>query len=95
MITLEDCLAFCGLTEEEVQAVAEHEHIPEVAAAGLAQYLLGSPEGPARIRDMIFDDIRAARHSGNRAHAHELVMVLRHFLESHPEARRIPLAGGR
>ena len=29
MITLEDCIAFCGLTEEEVLAIAEHEHLPK------------------------------------------------------------------
>ena len=45
MITLEDCIAFCGLTEQEVLAVAEHEHIPEVAAAALAEYLLNRPKG--------------------------------------------------
>ena len=39
MVTLEDCIAFCGLTEAEVLAIAEHEHVPEVAAAALAQYL--------------------------------------------------------
>ena len=39
MITLEDCMAFCGLTEEEVLAIAEHEHMPEIAAAALAEYL--------------------------------------------------------
>ena len=33
MITLEDCIGMCGLTEEEVLAIAEHEHLPEVAAA--------------------------------------------------------------
>ena len=27
MITLEDCVAFCGLTEEEMLAIAEHEHV--------------------------------------------------------------------
>jgi hypothetical protein len=27
MITLEECAAFCGLTKEEVLAIAEHEHI--------------------------------------------------------------------
>jgi hypothetical protein len=31
MITLEDCVALCGLTEEEVFAIAEHEHMPEIA----------------------------------------------------------------
>ena len=36
MITLEDCIAFCGLTEEEVLAIAEHEHVPEMAASALA-----------------------------------------------------------
>lgn len=28
MIALEDCLAFCGVSEAEVLAIAEHEHIP-------------------------------------------------------------------
>jgi len=31
MITLEDCIGLCGLTEEEVLALAEHEHLPEIA----------------------------------------------------------------
>jgi hypothetical protein len=39
MITLEDCIGLCGLTEEEVLAIAEHEHLPEIAATALAQYL--------------------------------------------------------
>ena len=40
-ITLEDCIALCGLEESEVAAIAEHEHIPEISAAALAQCLLG------------------------------------------------------
>ena len=35
MITLEDCVGFCGLTEEEVLAIAEHENLPEIAATAL------------------------------------------------------------
>ena len=38
MITLEDCVALCGLTEQEVLAIAEHEHLPEIAAVALASY---------------------------------------------------------
>jgi hypothetical protein len=38
MIALADCLAMCGLSEDEVLSIAEHEHIPEIAAAALAQY---------------------------------------------------------
>ena len=61
MISMHDCIALCGLSEEEVLAIAEHEHIPEIAAAALAQYLLQREHGPERIRDMIVDDIRQAQ----------------------------------
>src|SRR5262245_10183003 len=40
MISLEDCIGLCGLDENEVAAISEHEHIPEIAAAALANYLL-------------------------------------------------------
>ena len=40
MISLEDCIGLCGLTEVEVLALAEHEHVPEIVAAALAQHLL-------------------------------------------------------
>jgi hypothetical protein len=36
IISLEDCIAICGLEAIEVQAIAEHEHIPEISAAALA-----------------------------------------------------------
>jgi hypothetical protein len=39
MIKLEDCIALCDLTEAQVLAIAEHEHLPEIAATALAQYL--------------------------------------------------------
>jgi hypothetical protein len=86
MITLEDCIALCELDEAEILAIAEHEHIPEIAAAALAQYLLHQAHGPERIRDMLRDDIRAALARGDRAHARELFMALHHFVSCHPEA---------
>jgi hypothetical protein len=79
MITLEDCIGMCGLTEEEVLAIAEHEHLPEVAAAALAQYLLSRAHGSEKVRDIIVDDIREAQWSGNREHVLTLL--------THPEAR--------
>jgi hypothetical protein len=87
VITLEDCIGMCGLTEEEVLAVAEHEHMPEVAATALAQYLLSREHGSEKIRDMIVDDIREAQRSGNKEHVLTLLHVLHHFLLAHPEAR--------
>lgn len=84
MINLDDCIAMCGLSEEEVMAVAEHEHIPEVAAAALGSYLLNQAHGCEQIRDIIRDDIRDALRRGDQRHAVELLMALRHFLTEHP-----------
>ena len=88
MISVEDCIAMCGLNADEVAAIAEHEHIADIAAAALANYLLQNPGGPERIRQMIVDDIRAALDQDRIDHASELFMALRHFLEHHPEARQ-------
>ena len=88
MITLEDCIAFSGLSEEEVLALAEHEHVPEIAATALASYLLKQRHGPDKIRIMIVEDIRAALDRGDRRHAKELFGALRHFLSTHPELCR-------
>ena len=87
MISLKDCIGMCGLDENEVAAIAEHEHIPEIAAAALASYLLNQPHGGEAIRTMIIDDIRKALDEGHIKHAAELFMALRHFLEQHPDAR--------
>ena len=87
MISLEDCIALCGLTEEEVLAIAEHEHLPEIAATALAQYLSSQAQGTEKIRDMIVDDIRRAQSGGDKEHVLTLLHVLHHFLKTHPEAR--------
>jgi hypothetical protein len=68
-------------------AISEHEHIPEIAAAALADYLLHQPHGGETIRTMIIDDIHKALDAGRVKHAQELFMALRHFLDQHPEAR--------
>ena len=66
MIALEDCIGLCGLDEDEVAAISEHEHIPEMAAAALANYLLTQLHGGETIRTMIIDDIHKALDEGSR-----------------------------
>jgi hypothetical protein len=85
MITLDDCVALCGLTNDEVRALAEHEHIPDMAAAALGQCLLAQLGGCQIVRDMIADDIRWARERGDEKHADELALTLKQFVNSHPE----------
>ena len=85
MITLEDCIGLCGLSEEEVLAIAEHEHVPEIAATALAQYVLSQEHGTEKVRDMIVDDIRQAQRIGSKQHVLTLLHVLHHFLKTHRE----------
>jgi hypothetical protein len=92
MISLEDCIGLCDLTPEEVAAIAEHEHVPEIVAASLGSYLLHSDHGPEKIRDMIIDDIRIAVRHHDVAHARQLVGVLRHFFVEHPGLSLKPTA---
>ena len=87
MISLEDCVAFCGLTEEQVLAIAEHEHLPQIDAAAFAQYLLSQEHGSEKVRDMIVYDIRKAQFDGNKRYVLSLLHALHHFLKTHPEAR--------
>ena len=38
MITIEDCIALSELTEPEILAIAEHEHVPEMIAVEMGNY---------------------------------------------------------
>ena len=83
MLTLKDCIAMSGLTREEIDAIAEHEHVPEIVAAEMANYLVHQPGGIPRIRRIILDDIEDARRQGNTVHAARLKLVLQHFVETY------------
>ena len=87
MISFEDCVTLCRLSPDEVSAIAEHEHIPEMAATALANYLVNRERGPEQIRDMIVDDIRVALDARRIEHAAMLFSALQHYLSSHSEAR--------
>ena len=58
MLTLEDCIAMSGLTEAEIDAIAEHEHLPEAIALELGSYLCNCPAGSQTVRTIIRDDIQ-------------------------------------
>jgi hypothetical protein len=86
MISLEDCIAASGLSEDEVRALAEHEQIDDMLAAALAQCLLGQPEGCRKIGAMIADNVNWAILRGDTRRADELLATLDHFVKSHREA---------
>ena len=65
MLTYEDCVELSDLTEEEIEAIAQHEHLPEMAALELGSYLVHTEEGVPMIKRIILDDIEAARRHGH------------------------------
>jgi hypothetical protein len=89
MLTFDDCLGLCELTQEEIAAIAEHEHIPEMLAVELGSYLLHSPGGAAAISRMIADDIEAAVIRGEHLHAAKLKLALKQFCEAHLKAAAV------
>lgn len=88
MITLDDIEDMTDLSREEIAALAEHEHISEGNAALLGDYLMHMHHGPQRVQQMICEDIRAALHADDKAHARALFATLRQFMADHPEAAR-------
>lgn len=88
MLTLDDCIALSELTEEEIAAIAEHEHLPTIVAAELGSYLVHDPDGCPVLRRMILDDIDAARQRGDTSHFLALKLVLKHFVETHPHGQQ-------
>jgi hypothetical protein len=84
MLTLNDCIALCELNEGEVLAIAQHERIPEIAAAELANYLVRRPDGELTIKAMIRDDITSAISRCDRTRELALKALLRNFVLQHP-----------
>jgi uncharacterized protein YuzB (UPF0349 family) len=81
MLTIEDCIALSDLTAEEVNAIAEHEHLPDVIATEFGCCLVHCADGRQAIRAIIRSDIGAGRERGDLRRAAEIKMVLKHFIE--------------
>lgn len=60
MLTIKDCIALSDLTEAEIDAIAEHEHVPEMVAVEMGHCLAHCPGGADRIAHIIADDIAEA-----------------------------------
>jgi hypothetical protein len=83
MLSLKECFDFCGLTGDEVHAIAEHEHLSDIAAAVLGQSLLQTDQGTSEIKRFMREDIENARFRGRPDTAQELAQVLAQFKDTH------------
>lgn len=83
MLTLDDCVACSDLSEEEIAAIAEHEHVPTIIALEMGSTLVDSPDGCRAIKRIIEDDVNRAMDKGNIRHVRELERTLSRFVRSH------------
>ena len=84
MLTAQECLEFSDLTEEEILAIAEHEHIPDVLAAELGSCLLQSDVGAWLIKRYILEDLEQAKAHGRSERVVQFSKALSHFEAEHP-----------
>ncbi|MCP5424193.1 MAG: hypothetical protein H6970_03895 [Gammaproteobacteria bacterium] len=84
MLTYEDCVGLSELTDAEIEAIAQHEHLPEIIAAELGNYLVHDAAGVPMLKRIILDDIQIAEHRNDKHKALQLKLVLKHFIDTHP-----------
>jgi hypothetical protein len=89
MLTLQDCIAYCQLTAAEVEAIADHEHLPDLPALELGDYIIHGKDGERKIKRIIVDDLEDAVARGDEKAEKKYRNLLRQFIETHPSVRDI------
>ncbi len=87
MLSMQDVLDYCDLDQGEIDAVAEHEHLPTMLAAELGESLLSTPQGVFRLHAMIIENMQEALEAGHFEHVKELAQTYEHLQRSHPLPR--------
>ena len=68
MLSLQECIDFSDLSKDEIEAIAEHEHVPEIVAAEIGATLLQTTSGVCLIKLYLLENIEQARSRFNRDH---------------------------
>ncbi len=84
MLSIQDVLDYCDLDRGEIEAIAEHEHIPMTIAAEMGEVLLCTPEGVCQLHSMIIENMQRALEEGHFEHVKELAETYQHLQRTHP-----------
>ena len=84
MLSIQDVIDYCDLERGEIEAIAEHEHIPMCIAAELSEALLATPEGVFRLHTMIIENMQQALDAGHYEHVRDLAKTYEHLQRTHP-----------
>lgn len=61
MLSLVDCIAFSGLTPDQLDAVACFKHLPPIVAAEWGELALETKQGRDEVESILRDECRFAR----------------------------------
>jgi hypothetical protein len=84
MLSIQDCLDYCDLDDEEVALVAHHEHLPYPSAVQLACCMVQTAEGTRALRCILEECVSEASAGHQRQAAATARHALKHFAASHP-----------
>lgn len=84
MLSMRDCLDYCDLTDDEIELVAEHEDVPDAAAAQLVCGLVQTPEGVVIVTRYMQELIERANRRGDFDKAVRASAVCARFMADHP-----------
>lgn len=84
MLSIQDVLDYCDLDRGEIEAIAEHEHVPLAIAAEISEALLSSPEGVFQIHTMIIENMQHAVETGQFERLQSLAETYQHLQRTHP-----------
>ncbi len=84
MLSIQDVIDYCDLDQGEIEAIAEHEHIPMTIAAEMSEVLLCTPEGVCQLHSMIVENMQQALEAGHFQHVKELAETYEHLQRTHP-----------
>jgi hypothetical protein len=85
MLAWIDCLSFSDLTADEIRAIADHEHLSQMAALELGHWLVNRPDGTRALKRLILEELEAATARGDFVRAAQLRLTVKHFCDTHPE----------
>ena len=83
MLTYEDCIDFCNLTEEEVRALQESENVPALEACIRAHGLADNPRGCRQFLKYLQERLEQVEAINDRKASRQVHDAMKHFTSTH------------
>ena len=84
MLSLTDFIGCSNLYECEVEAIAEHEHVPLPVAVVIGEYLLADERGVCLLHQMVAEDIQQAIDDSDLPKARKFAETYHFVAQKHP-----------